>query len=70
MSHTGTVKFFDAVKGFGFISPDGGSQDHFVHISSVERSGMATLNQNQRVTYELEQDRRGRASATNLAAAE
>jgi len=70
MSHTGTVKFFDAVKGFGFITPDGGSQDHFVHISAVERSGLGTLNQNQRVNYELENDKRGRASAANLSPAE
>ena len=70
MSHTGTVKFFDTTKGFGFISPDNGGQDHFVHISAVERSGMGTLSQNQRVTYELENDKRGRASAANLAPAE
>lgn len=70
MSHTGTVKFFDATKGFGFITPDGGSQDHFVHISAVERSGMGTLSQNQRVNYELENDKRGRPSAANLSPAE
>ena len=70
MSNTGTVKFFDATKGFGFIAPDNGGQDAFVHISAVERAGMATLNQNQRVTYELEQDRRGRASACNLGPAD
>ncbi|MBB4840626.1 MULTISPECIES: cold-shock protein [Sphingomonas] len=70
MSHTGTVKFFDAVKGFGFITPDGGNQDHFVHISAVERSGLGTLSQNQRVNYELENDKRGRASAANLSPAE
>jgi len=70
MSITGTVKFFDETKGFGFISPDGGSQDHFVHISAVERSGMGTLSQNQRVNYELENDKRGRPSAANLTAAD
>jgi len=70
MSHTGTVKFFDATKGFGFIAPDNGGDDHFVHISAVERSGMQTLNQNQRLTYEIEQDKRGRASAANLAEAD
>jgi len=70
MSHTGTVKFFDATKGFGFIEPDTGGGDHFVHISSVERSGMTTLSQNQRVTYELENDKRGRPSAANIAHAE
>jgi CspA family cold shock protein len=70
MSHTGTVKFFDTTKGFGFISPDQGGPDHFVHISAVERSGLGTLNQNQRVNYELEKDQRGRSSAANLTAAE
>lgn len=70
MSYTGTVKFFDTTKGFGFIAPDGGRDDHFVHISAVERSGMSTLSQNQRVTYELENDKRGRPSAANLSPAE
>lgn len=69
MSITGTVKFFNVDKGYGFISPDNGGQDAFVHISAVERAGMITLNQNQRVTYELEEDRRGKTSAVNLAAA-
>jgi CspA family cold shock protein len=63
---TGTVKFFNADKGYGFIAPDGGGNDAFVHITAVERAGMATLNQNQRVAYELEQDRRGKTSAVNL----
>jgi CspA family cold shock protein len=67
---TGTVKFFNADKGYGFIAPDGGGNDAFVHISAVERAGMATLDQNQRVTYELEQDRRGKTSAVNLQPAE
>jgi len=53
MSITGTVKFFNLDKGYGFIAPDGGGDDAFVHISAVERSGMTTLNQNQRVGYEL-----------------
>ncbi|QKS00472.1 cold-shock protein [Sphingomonas sp. CL5.1] len=66
MSQIGTVKFFDATKGFGFISPDSGGQDAFVHISAVERAGMNTLNQSQRVSYELEADKRGRQSACNL----
>ncbi|MBO9712839.1 cold-shock protein [Sphingomonas sp.] len=70
MSHTGTVKFFDTAKGFGFIAPDGGNQDHFVHISAVERSGLQTLSQNQRVSYELENDKRGRPSAANIAPAD
>jgi CspA family cold shock protein len=66
MSEIGTVKFFNADKGFGFITPDTGGQDAFVHISAVERAGMRTLNQNQRVKYELEADKRGRQSAVNL----
>ena len=50
----GTVKFFNADKGYGFIAPDGGAPDNFVHISAVERSGMQTLTQDQRIKYELE----------------
>ena len=60
MAITGTVKFFNADKGYGFIAPDGGGNDAFVHITAVERAGMPTLNQNQRVTYELEPDKRGK----------
>ena len=63
---TGTVKFFNADKGYGFIAPDGGGQDAFVHITAVERAGMVTLNQDQRVQYELEQDKRGKMAAANL----
>lgn len=63
---TGTVKFFNADKGYGFIAPDGGGDDAFVHISAVERAGMTTLQKEQRVNYELEQDRRGKTSAVNL----
>ena len=70
MSQIGTVKFFDTTKGFGFISPDAGGQDAFVHISAVERSGMGTLNQNQRVSYDMEADKRGRQSACNLSPVE
>jgi CspA family cold shock protein len=66
MATTGTVKFFNADKGYGFIAPEGGGNDAFVHITAVERAGMATLTQNQRVSYELEQDRRGKMSAVNL----
>jgi len=62
----GTVKFFNASKGYGFIQPEGGGSDAFVHISAVERSGMIGLNENQRVSYDLEQDRRGKMSAINL----
>ena len=65
----GTVKFFNPDKGFGFIQPDDGGSDSFVHISAVERSGMSTLNKDQRVKYELETDRRGKISAVNLESA-
>ncbi|MHA6719153.1 cold-shock protein [Sphingomonas sp. RS6] len=70
MSITGTVKFFNADKGYGFIAPDTGGNDAFVHISAVERAGMITLQQNQRVSYELEEDRRGKMAAINLQAAD
>ena len=63
---TGTVKFFNTQKGFGFITPSDGGKDVFVHISAVERAGMRTLNKDQRVSYELETDRRGKTSAVNL----
>ena len=62
----GTVKFFNDSKGYGFIAPDGGGQDAFVHISAVEGSGMRTLRENQRVSYELAEDRRGKMAAVNL----
>ena len=67
---TGTVKFFNESKGFGFIQPEDGGADSFVHISDVERSGMSTLKENQRVSYDVEQDQRGKMKATNLRAAE
>jgi cold shock protein len=70
MSTIGTVKFFNADKGYGFIAPDNGGPDAFVHISAVERAGMATLNQNQRVSYDLEEDRRGKMAAVNLEASD
>ncbi|EJU09682.1 cold-shock DNA-binding protein family protein [Sphingomonas sp. LH128] len=66
---TGTVKFFNADKGFGFLAPETGGDDAFVHISAVERAGMRTLNKDQRVSYELETDRRGKTSAVNLQSA-
>ena len=66
----GTVKFFNATKGFGFIEPDDGSKDAFVHISTVERAGLTGLADGQKVTYELETGRDGRVSATNLQLAE
>jgi len=62
----GTVKFFNEGKGFGFIAPETGGSDAFVHISSVEKSGMRTLRENQRVSYELQEDRRGKMAAVNL----
>jgi len=62
----GTVKFFNITKGFGFIQPDGGSKDVFVHISAVQRAGLDTLQDNQRVSFEVEQGRDGRACATDL----
>ena len=65
----GTVKFFNDQKGYGFIAPDDGSADAFVHISAVERAGMQSLMKEQRVSFELEQDRRGKTSAVNLQAA-
>ena len=63
---TGTVKFFNADKGYGFIAPEDGGTDAFVHVTSVERAGLRTLDKDQRVTYELETDRRGKNSAVNL----
>jgi CspA family cold shock protein len=65
----GTVKFFNASKGYGFIAPEGGGNDAFVHITAVEAAGMQTLNQDQRISYELQQDRRGKTSAVNLQSA-
>lgn len=63
---TGTVKFFNTDKGYGFIAPEDGGNDAFVHISAVERAGLRTLNKDQRVSYELETDSRGKTSAVNL----
>ncbi|AXS40881.1 cold-shock protein [Breoghania sp. L-A4] len=63
---TGTVKFFNATKGFGFIEPEDGSKDAFVHISAVERAGLSTLNEGQKVSYELQAGRDGKSSAENL----
>jgi cold shock protein len=62
----GTVKFFNAMKGFGFIQRDDGQPDAFVHISAVERAGMPTLNEGDRLEFELEVDRRGKYAAVNL----
>ena len=64
---TGTVKWFNETKGYGFITPDQGGQDVFVHISAVERSGLRGLNEGQKISYDLEADRKtGKSSAVNL----
>ena len=63
---TGTVKFFNTSKGFGFIEPEDGSKDAFVHISAVERAGLHSLNEGQKVSYDLEVGRNGKSSAENL----
>jgi CspA family cold shock protein len=63
---TGTVKFFNADKGYGFIAPDDGGTDAFVHITAVERAGMRTLDRDQKVSYELETGKNGKVSAVNL----
>ncbi|MCY1664627.1 cold-shock protein [Allorhizobium pseudoryzae] len=68
--NTGTVKWFNSTKGFGFIQPDQGGQDVFVHISAVERAGMNGLNDGQKISYDIVQDKRsGKSSADNLRAA-
>lgn len=69
MAKTGTVKFFNADKGYGFIQPDDGSADSFVHITAVQEAGMDTLNKEQRLNYEVEVGRNGKESAVNLSAA-
>ena len=67
---TGTVKWFNATKGFGFIQPDTGGQDVFVHITAVERSGIGSLVEGQKINFEIEQDRRtGKSSAGSLSKA-
>jgi CspA family cold shock protein len=65
----GTVKFFDSAKGYGFITNEAGGSDAFVHVSAVEAAGMNTLEKEQRLSYELENDKRGKTSAVNLQAA-
>ena len=66
----GTVKFFNESKGYGFIAPESGGTDAFVHISAVEQSGMRSLRENQRVSYDLQEDRRGKMAAVNLKSAD
>lgn len=63
---TGTVKWFNGTKGYGFIAPDDGGKDVFVHISAVEQAGLQGLQDNQKVTYDLEEGRNGREAASNL----
>ncbi|HEX2827400.1 MAG TPA: cold-shock protein [Burkholderiales bacterium] len=62
----GTVKFFNATKGFGFVQPDDGSKDVFVHISAVQSAGLATLAENQKISFDTERGKDGRVSAVNL----
>lgn len=65
---TGTVKWFNSTKGYGFITPEDGGQDVFVHISAVEAAGMRTINEGQKLSYELERGRTGKTAAVNIKA--
>ncbi len=67
---TGTVKWFNAAKGYGFIEPEDGSKDVFVHISAVERAGLSTLSEGQKVSYEIQPGQQGKSSAENLSVIE
>ncbi len=67
---TGTVKFFNAIRGFGFIESEDGSKDAFVHISAVERAGLSSLSEGQKVSYELQPGQNGKSSAENLSVIE
>lgn len=66
----GTVKFFNDMRGFGFIQPEGGGQDAFVHITAVEKAGMRNLREGQRLSFDMEEDRRGKMAAVNLKSAD
>ena len=70
MAKTGTVKFFNTDKGYGFIQPDDGSADSFVHITAVQAAGMDTLNSDQRLNYDVERGKNGKESAINLSSAD
>ncbi|MGX7896932.1 cold-shock protein [Tsuneonella sp. HG222] len=70
MAKTGTVKFFNTEKGYGFIQPDDGSADSFVHISAVQAAGMQSLDKDQRLNYEVEKGRNGKESAVDLSSAD
>ncbi|MEO1967107.1 MAG: cold-shock protein [Sphingomonadaceae bacterium] len=70
MAKTGTVKFFNTDKGYGFIQPDDGSADSFVHITAVQAAGMTTLDKEQRLNYDVEIGRNGKESAVNLSSAD
>ena len=63
---SGTVKWFDPVKGYGFIQPDSGTNDDFVHISAVERAGLTTLREGQKISYELQPGKNGKTAAENI----
>ncbi len=67
---TGTVKWFNSAKGFGFIEPEDGSKDAFVHISAVERAGLSSLSEGQKVSYELQPGQKGKSAAANLSVIE
>ena len=67
---TGTVKWFNPTKGFGFIGPEDGSKDAFIHMSAVERAGLSTLSEGQKVSYELQPGQQGKSSAENLSVIE
>ena len=67
---TGTVKWFNSIKGYGFIAPDDGSKDVFVHISAVERAGLAALHEGQKIEYEIVRDQGGKFAAANLGVVE
>ena len=70
MATTGTVKWFNPTKGYGFVAPDTGGKDVFVHISAVQKAGMRSLNEGQKISFDVEQQQNGRAAAVNLTKAD